>query len=209
MNMNRSFSSRLAILCLALISTTRSLPGEMSISAPKEVADLAGIYTGSWTMFGINNAGEPVRLMSWSDVMTAEKPAVQNGKAFVTTTDEMKFDGRPGEPVKVLGKEGYRLKSDGSLGDYFIETAGQMFSMVRLSDTVWTYTSPATAQELTRLGFPAQASARHVVVKMVANEQGVETHRISRLTTATWIDNTGAERTLQFISLQGVHRRKK
>jgi hypothetical protein len=39
-------------------------------------------------------------------------------------------------------------------------------------------------------------------------EQGLETHRISRVTTVSWQDKEGQERFLQFVSLQGHHRRQ-
>ena len=139
--------------------------------------------------------------------LQAENPKTENGRAFVTTLDEMTYAGRPGSPVLLPGKEGYRLRPGGGLGAYFIESGGQSFEVEKLSELVWAYTTPATPQELTRLGFPQGASARHVVVKVAGNARGVQTHRISRLTTATWIDSNGHERTLQFISLQGVHRR--
>jgi len=67
---------------------------------------------------------------------------------------------------------------------------------------------PAAEQELARLRFPKGASGRHVVVKVVATEQGVETHRITRVTTLSWKDNGGQERVLQFVSLQGYHKRQ-
>ena len=37
---------------------------------------------------------------------------------------------------------------------------------------------------------------------------GVETHRVSRVTTVSWKDKDGAERTTQFVSLQGYHKRQ-
>jgi hypothetical protein len=46
------------------------------------------------------------------------------------------------------------------------------------------------------------------VIKVVTKEQGVETHRISRLTTVSWKDKEGKERWLQFLSLQGSHKRQ-
>jgi hypothetical protein len=80
--------------------------------------------------------------------------------------------------------------------------------MVKVGDNVWSYTAPAAAQELGRLGFPDNASGQHVLVKVVTKEQGVETHRISRLTTVNWKDKEGKERWLQFVSLQGLHKRQ-
>jgi hypothetical protein len=36
----------------------------------------------------------------------------------------------------------------------------------------------------------------------------VETHRITRITTVTWKDKEKADRALQFVSLQGYHKRQ-
>jgi hypothetical protein len=81
--------------------------------------------------------------------------------------------------------------------------------MVKVGENVWSYTTPpAAAQELGRLGFPKDATGQHVLVKVVTKEQGVETHRISRLTTVNWKDKEGKERVLQFVSLQRYHKRQ-
>jgi hypothetical protein len=177
-------------------------------SPPKAVCQLVGTYTGSWTMFGIDEKDEVVKRMAWSDTIKAEKPEVKGERAFVTTSDQMTFEGGKIPPFKVQGKEGYFLKKDGGLGDYFIETFGQTNRMVKVGDNVWSYTTPAAAQELGRLGFPKGSSGQHVLVKVVTKEQGVETHRISRLTTVSWKDKEGKERWLQFVSLQGFHKRQ-
>ena len=42
-----------------------------------------------------------------------------------------------------------------------------------------------------QLGVPKGGSTVHVLVKVVTKEGGVETHRITRLTTATWKDADG------------------
>ena len=115
----------------------------------------------------------------------------------------MTFEGGRIPPAKVPGKEGYFLNKDGGLGDYFIEASGQTNRMLKIGANVWTYTTPAMAQELVRLGFPKDASAQHVVVKVITNEQGVETHRISRLTTVQWKAKEGEERALTIRQLAG------
>jgi hypothetical protein len=175
---------------------------------PKAVHDLVGTYTGSWTMFGIDNKGEVVKRMAWTDTISAQNPEVKGDRTFVSTTDEMTFEGGQIPPFKIQGKEGYFLKKDGALGDYFIEISGQTNRMVKVGDNVWSYTTPAAAMELGRLGFPKDASGQHVVVKVITKEQGVETHRISRLTTVSWKEKEGKERWLQFLSLQGFHKRQ-
>ncbi|CAN5595355.1 hypothetical protein BH10PLA2_BH10PLA2_20610 [soil metagenome] len=175
---------------------------------PKEVRALEGTYTGAWTIYGINDKGEVVKRMAWTDTMKAGSPEVKGDRAYVTTTDEMAFDGAKGPPFKVEGMEGYYLTKDGGLGDYFVETFGQVNRLAKLGANIWSYAAPVAEQELTRLGFPKGASGQHVVVKVVTTEQGVETHRVSRLTTVNWKDKDGKERAAQFVSLQGHHKRQ-
>lgn len=175
---------------------------------PPEVRALEGTFTGSWTMYGIDDKLEVVKKMAWTDTIKATAAEVKGDRAQVTTTDEMTFEGGKAPPFKVEGKEGYFLKKDGGLGDYFIESFGQVNRMTKLGDNVWTYAAPAAEQELLRLGFPKGATGQHVLVKVVTKEQGAETHRISRLTTVTWADAAGKERVLQFVSLQGYHKRQ-
>jgi hypothetical protein len=174
---------------------------------PQEVRALEGAYTGSWTMYGINDKGEVVKRMAWTDTVKASNAKVEGNRAYVTTTVEMTFEGTP-RPIKIEGKEGYFLNKDGGLGEYFIETYGQTYRLAKLSDNVWAYAAAANEQELSRLGFPKGASGQHVVVKVVSKEQGVEAHRISRVTTVAWKDKDGKEQTLQFVSLQGRHKRE-
>ena len=175
---------------------------------PAEVRALTGTFTGEWTMFGIDDRGNIVKRMAWTDTMKALTPDLQNDRASVSTIDEMTFIDSKAPPFKVEGREGYYFAKDGGLGDYFIETYGQVHRLSKLEKNVWTYAAPAADQELARMGFPKVASGQHVVVKVVTTESGLETHRISRVTTVTWKDPQEAEQTMQFVSLQGYHRRQ-
>jgi hypothetical protein len=175
---------------------------------PAEVAALEGAYTGSWVMYGIDGQGDIVKKMAWTDIVKAGGAEIKGDRAQVKTTDEMTFEGAKGPPFKVEGKEGYFLRKDGTPGDYFIETFGQVNRLVKVGDNVWSYTAAASPQELARLGFPKGAAGRHVIIKVVGKEQGVETHRISRLSTVSWTDRGGQERVSQFVSLQGYHKRE-
>src|SRR5260370_16807448 len=77
--------------------------------APKPVLDLAGVYRGTWTMYGLDENGTPVKRASWTDIMTATAPTVADGKAFVATLAEMTFDSAPIPPTTVKGREGWFL----------------------------------------------------------------------------------------------------
>ena len=46
-------------------------PAEPAKEVPEEVRALEGTYTGAWTMYGINDKGEVVKKMSWTDTVKA------------------------------------------------------------------------------------------------------------------------------------------
>jgi len=175
---------------------------------PAEVAALQGVYTGSWASYGVDANGKVVKRASWTDTMKAGDATVEGGRAFVATIGEMVFDGGRPPAMKIKGEEGYVLNRDGTLGEYFIKTFGQEYRMRKLDGNVWTYAAGASPQELAQSGFSNVRSGQHVVVKVVNQEDGKETHRITRVTTVNWTDTGGKSRWLQFVSLEGVHRRQ-
>jgi len=194
-------------LATAFCLATAGLAQSGSPQVPKEVTAISGTYTGSWTMFGIDAQGQVVKRGGWTDTMKADSAIVKDGRAYVATVDEMLFEGRPA-PMKFEGKEGYFVNKDGSLGDYFIESFGQVIKMQQLAKGTWVYSTGATPPELAPLGFTNVSSARHVVIKVVTFEDGVETHRITRVTTVNWKDQDSKDKWLQYVSLQGIHRRR-
>src|SRR3954464_13995836 len=100
------------LLMLALLSDlpTHPLRGADPATAPvpEAVRALVGTYTGSWTLFGVDDKGQVVKRMAWADTIKAANPERTGDRAFVTTTDEMTFEGAPA-PFKVQGKEGHFL----------------------------------------------------------------------------------------------------
>ena len=168
---------------------------------------MVGTYTGSWSMFGMDQNGNIVKKMSWTDVLEAKNPEVKDGQAYVTTIDNMLFEGSI-PPQKVTGSEGYYLNEDGSLGDYFIQMAGQTLKMIEIEQDVWAYTSAVNPYEYSILGLTNVLYAKHVLIKVVTREDEVETHRISRVTTVRLTGKDNTDQWIQFISLQGNHRRK-
>ena len=196
-----------AIVALWSTALLRADAGDKK-AVPQEVKQIAGTYSGSWTSFGIDEQGQPRKQASWTDSVQADNPRLEGDRACVSTHIEMNFEGGQIPPFKLDGKEGYFVKADGTLGDYFIETFGRINRGQQIAKGIWTYTSEADAQELARMGLNG-ATAQHVVVKVVGMEDGVETHRITRITTARSKDAQGKERTVQFVSLQGIHRKDK
>jgi hypothetical protein len=183
-------------------------PAATAQAIPKEVKALEGNYAGEWSMHGINDKGAVVKLFSWTDTVKTTGAAVKGDRAFITWVNEQVFEGGKIPPRKMEGKEGYLLNKDGSVGDYFIEMFGQVTRLARLSETAWASASPASPQELSAIGFPQGAAGQNVMVKVVGKEQGVETHRVSVLSTVTWTDKSGKQQVLQFVSLQGFHKRQ-
>lgn len=174
---------------------------------PKELTELTGTFSGTWTMSGINEKGEVVPRMKWDDVITISKPTLEKDRIVVNVIYEMKFI-EPKYPTrKTTFKEGFFLKGDGSLGEYFIDMNGSIIRMIRLAEDVWTYTAEASSQELGMLGFPAGSTGKHVLVKVITRDGEKMAHRITRVSTVKYKDKTGQTKTLQYVSMQGVHER--
>lgn len=196
----------IALICIFFSSVVFSTA--LSAEVPKEVKSLVGVYKGAWSMFGPNEGGEIVKKMSWTDTIKASNPVVKDGKAYVTIIDTMNFEG--GIPAqKMSGTEGYFLNKDGSLGDYFFELNGKISRMKKLEDNIWVYTIPSDQMEMRMLGFSNIVTSKHVMIKVVTWENGVETHRVSRVSTVIWKDKKGHKQRKQYISLQGMHKRQK
>lgn len=190
------------------IETVTDPTNDSSPVVPQAVRDLEGTYVGSWTVFGIDEEGQVVKLMSWTDTIQAETPQIEGEQAYVLTTGEMVFENSNIPPMTIAGKEGYFLLPDGSLGDYFVETNGQLSKSHHLSENVWISVTPASAQELASYRLPNVSAGQHILNKVVTSEEGVEIHRITRVTTVSWTDQAGQERSTQFVSLQGFHQRQ-
>ncbi len=189
---------------ILLILSTFVFPVEV----PKEVKAMAGSYTGSWTMYGIDETGNIIKKFSWNDTMEAVNPIIKDGRAYVSVENKQKFS-ENSPPQIFKGTEGYFLNKDGSLGDYYYEMFGQVFKMLPLDKNTWTYTMPANPGELSMLGFSNVSYGNHVFIKVVTKEKDTEIHRVTRVSTIGWKDKKGAVQWKQFISLQGYHKRVK
>jgi hypothetical protein len=197
----------LLLIVIALGCSLTLCAQSRPLAVPKEVQNVTGTYSGSWILYTLDANAQVIKQYAWVDTMKADKPVVEKGRAFVTTSDQMFFEGGKIPPMKVAGKEGYLINTDNSLGDYFIETYGQTYKMQKLAENVFVYSLPVPARELSTLGVHGVISAQHTLIKVVTFEQGIETHNISRLTTVLWKDAAGKEQTTQFISLKGRHQK--
>ena len=209
-NLNRYVLSALFLLASLPFATAQSrlVSDKDNRALPQAVLDMTGTYAGSWTMYGIDAEGQVLKYSSWTDTVKAENPQLDGDQAYVLATDEMIFEDSNIPPMKVTWKEGYFVLPDGTPGDQFIETFGQTTRVIQLSENVWTSATQAHAEELASLGFPNVTSGQHVTTKVVSHEKGIETHRVTRVTTVNWMDQAGQDRWIQFVSLQGFHQRQ-
>ncbi|MBN1272272.1 MAG: hypothetical protein JXB26_08375 [Candidatus Aminicenantes bacterium] len=174
---------------------------------PEKLKSMIGIYKGEWTMYGMNKEGNIVERIAWTDKIEMQDPVVKDGKAYAITIDKMTFKGNI-PPQEIKGKEGYYLNEDGSLGDYFIEMQGQEIISHEIGKDVWIYSAPVSTHEYAFLGFSNVFFGKHVLVKVISRKNGNETHRISRVTTIGWMDDSNKGHWIQFVSLKGFHERQ-
>lgn len=192
------------LVCGLLLSGSSHRQSQM---VPEELQSLVGSYCGEWSAYGIDGSGHVIKATSWTDTITLSDPVVEVNRAYAVTEDKMYFEGGHIPPMTVSGIEGFFINENGSLGDHFFAMYGQVYRMNQLNDNTWVYTMPGSPQELVNFGFTDIISAQHVVIKVVSNENGTETHRISRITTVNWRDSNGDEKWIHYNSLEGYHRR--
>ena len=133
---------------------------------------------------------------------------VERRRALVSTIDTITYDDKRLGEVKVEGSEGYELRPDGSLAGYFICMQGHApVSVVRVSANSWAYATNASRFELQQLGFKKAIRGEHTIIRVVTVDEGVQTHRVTRLSTVRFMDR-GRRRWTQYVSLDGFHRRE-
>ena len=150
--MNKALNTLVALIALTICCYVSLFAQNNPPQSPKEVKELVGTYTGSWATYSLDANGQVIKQAAWTDTLKAENPVVEKNRAFVTTSGEMIFEGGRIPPMTMSGKEGYLLNSDGSLGEYFIETFGQTYKMQKLAENVFAYSVPAAPQEFARIG---------------------------------------------------------
>jgi hypothetical protein len=200
-------STTLIALLIVCAFMTSSFCEEHNMEIPKEIQSLVGSYHGEWAAYGVDSVGQIIKTTSWVDTITLSDPVIESNRVYAYTEDKMYFNGGLVPPMKVSGIEGYFLNDDGSLGDYFFEIYGQVYRMHELNNNTWVYAMPGSPQEMANFGFTDIISAQHVVVKVVAQEDGTEMHRITRISTVNWKDKDGRKRWIQYTSLEGFHKR--
>ncbi|MBN1212332.1 MAG: hypothetical protein JXA92_07115 [candidate division Zixibacteria bacterium] len=194
------------LICLfGLFPTAYSQDKNQAV--PEALLNIMGTFTGVWTSYGIDNNGQVITKVTWTDTIKLENPVVQKDRAFAHSTDNMYFEGGHIPPMKVEGTEGFFINEDGSIGEHYFETYGQIYRLNKLGENCWAYAAAANPQEMAMLGFPNVTHSQHILVKEITDEEGVETHRITRVTTVSWKDTEAKKHWLQYVSLQGFHKK--
>jgi len=169
--------------------------------AAAAVKKLEGVYAGEWTMYRLGDKAQPMPAGSWKDTLTSKEVTITKAEAAVAINIAMRFDNPRIPAMKFNSREGYTLDAKGKPQAYFIEMNGQRVIAQEVGPNTYAYTSKPDAQELGRLGLGQAKDAWHTTVKAVVLVQGVETHKITRLTTAVLADGS----IQQFVSLSGFH----
>lgn len=181
-------------------------------SALEMTKKIAGVYIGKWASYGLSEDGSIVVTQSWTDVLTAKDPVEEEGRAYLTGTDEMKFDA--GFNYTSVFKEGYLKNPDGSVGSHFVSYGDDLTKYIQLDGSTSTYTKVLTKEELDRLGFSEKhvLSASSTTVKTeTLDPNGIEEHFVSTLSTVQWQESAtgaGEVKTLQFVSFKGSHKKQ-
>jgi len=197
----------LVVASVALGAAPPSAALRRADDVPPQVEKLLGKWVGEWQMWRVDAAGAVVPAMKWHDTMIASEPTRTADRLFFKTVDQMTFDGVVGSPRTFNGTEGWYLNDDGTLGAHYVESFGRESRMVALRADCESSIDDVAPQELAQMGLPKGATGTHVLVKVVSADAEGETHRITRITTARWATADGNERHLQFVSLQGWHRK--
>jgi|GEM_PF-2152955 len=167
----------------------------------------AGTYEGSFQLSGLDETGQPIPMMMWTDVAVADEPTIDDDRAYLHVNGTSTFaDGTVHEQSWI---EGYLLDGDGFAGDEFIEMNGVVTVVTELAPDRYQYEQELSPQDFYLLG-PVTAenldAGHHVMDKTVTFPDGIETHDIIRTTHLEWTDEGGSQ-TLEFESLSGQHRK--
>ena len=173
---------------------------------PQRVQQMAGRFTGTWTSFSYKD-GHPVKRASWTDALICDKPTRVGNKTIVEFHAESTFPGQS-RTRKRQWKEGYFLNDEGGLADRYVEYFGTVYRLKQISPTTWVYALPMASTEFAQMGFPGAIRGEHVIIVSEQTESGVDTRRMTRLTSVVHKNKDGKEITTQFVSLRGFHKRR-
>ena len=170
-----------------------------------ELNKLIGVFVGEWTTYKLNGKGEIVIVNSWKDTLHTNSPIINDSLAYVNVNSIMHFENEDIPPYKMQFKEGYKI-SDNEILCHFFNIMGTEFIEHNINNHTYVISQQISPFELNQFGIKNASEATNTTVKEIINVNGEEIHKISRISTIVWTENS-EEKNIQFVSLKGFHKR--
>jgi len=182
-------------------------PSEQSgqLKLPQQVQDMEGTFKGKWTSYKYEG-GRAVKKSSWTDTLVCDNLRKVAGKTVVDFNATSIFEENSITRTRSW-KEGYFLTDTGEVDERYVEYFDTLIRLKKISDTTWVYSIPMATPEFDQMGFNSAIRGEHIVIMVDQKESGVDTRRLTRITSVVHKDDDGNETTTQFVSLRGFHRR--
>jgi hypothetical protein len=190
------------ILTAFMILTSINLNAQ---TIESELNKISGHFVGEWTSYKYSPNGEIIKSMSWSDTLLTENPVINDSIAYVNVKSTMTFNNPNIPPYKMEFQEGFDLLNGKAINRFFI-VMGVKSIESKVSGNTYIISQPINSYELNQLGFLSALEAYHTIVKLTLNIDGKEVHKVTRISTIAWENNSKIE-TVQFVSLEGSHER--
>ncbi len=171
-----------------------------------EINKLSGNFSGEWTSFKKDNAGNIVKTTSWKDTVTTSKPIVNDTIIYVDVLSKMIFNNLHIPEYIVKFKEGLYIK-DNIILKHFFTYKNIEVAQIKLDNDTYVYSQKVEDQEFPQMGFNSATEGIHTMVKVIINIDGQEIHKIKRITTILWKDENNKIQSSQFVSLSGYHKK--
>lgn len=170
-----------------------------------ELNKISGHFIGVWTSYKYSSNGEIIKDMSWNDTISTDNQVINDSIAYVNVKSTMTFNNPDIPPYKMEFQEGFDLL-DGKIINRFFIAMGVKSIESKVSSNTHIFSQPINSSELNQLGFSSAIEAYHTTVKLTLFIDGKEVHKITRISTIVWENNSKIE-TVQFVSLKGYHER--
>jgi hypothetical protein len=187
------------LLCLltATVSHSQTIENELN--------KLIGTFAGEWSTYAMDQNGERIKTNSWKDTLRGVKPVINDTLAYVTIKAIMHFDNPniPAYPMKFI--EGFKLEK-GKIKSHFFNIMGNETIDTKINEDTYVISQDISPYELKQFGFETAKKAVNTTIKVVLDINGTEIHKIKRISTISWIENS-EEKYVQFVSMDGYHKK--
>ena len=170
---------------------------------------MVGTYKGKFQLFGLDNSNKPIIAMSWNDTLLITNPRIETNRALADVHDKVYTEGHP-DPREIKFFEGILIEEDGSAGQQFFEMHGEVVIFEEKSPGHFEYRQDFTDHDFQfwpNVTKENLVEVYHKTTKIVAEEEGLETHHIKRITHIVYKDNQGKKVALEYTSLEGSHKK--